>query len=169
MRGTLKHNWRWGRGLVWGWLLLLTLQIGLGVASCTSIECAVQNKVETKYAVPDTLNDTLTIRSRRANGTDTLLLNRKARPTSFALPISYQNPVDTLLFETKKLKVVDTVWISKTSQPHFESVDCGVGYFHHISSVTSTHLGIDSIVLTNADVNYDQSKDHFRVYFKKRN
>jgi len=137
--------------------------------ACSSIECPVQNTVATVYQCNDTLKDTLTVRTRRMDGSDPVLLNQKAAPTSFSLPVSYQRAVDTLFFETKRLAVVDTVWVEKIDMPHFESVDCGVAYFHEIKSVRCTNLGIDSIVITKSFVDYDPSNAHFLIYFKARN
>lgn len=88
------------------------------------------------------------------------------------LPISYQNHEDTLIFELKDTFNVlrrDTVWIAKTNQPHFESVDCNISYFHEITSVRWTNEAIDSIGINKKDVNYDASTEHFHIYFKARN
>lgn len=143
-------------------LLLLT-------AACSSIECPVQNIVACYYEVNDTLKDTLTIRSATKKGKDTLLLNMSQNTTSFKLPLSYQRDVDTLIFVTTKLAVIDTVWVYKTDMPHFESVDCGVAYFHELKDVRCTHLGIDSIVIKKTFIDYDLSTPHLRIYFKSRN
>ncbi len=137
--------------------------------ACSSIECPVQNTVATVYECGDTLKDTLTVHTKLKSGKDTILLNKKINATGFKLPISYQHPVDTLLFETVKLAVTDTVWVEKSDFPHFESVDCGVSYFHELRSVRSTNQGIDSIVITKSFVDYDPSKAHILIYFKSRN
>lgn len=136
--------------------------------ACSSIECPVQNTVATVYELSDTLKDTLTVWTKHRNRKDTVLLNMKANPTKFELPVSYQNHIDTLLFGTRRLAVVDTVWLEKEDMPHFESVDCGVSYFHRLTSVRSTHLGIDTIVITKSYVDYDLSSAHLIITFKNR-
>ncbi len=136
--------------------------------SCSSIECPVQNTVATVYACGDTLKDTLTVKTVKKNGKDTILLNQKINATGFQLPVSYQHQVDTLLFTTQKLAVTDTVWVEKSDMPHFESVDCGMSYFHELRSVRCTQHGIDSIVITKSFVDYDLSNAHFLIYFKNR-
>ncbi len=136
--------------------------------ACSSIECPVQNTVATVYECNDTLKDTLTVKTVKKNRKDTILLNKKINPIGFSLPISYQRDVDTLLFETTRLAVTDTVWVEKTDMPHFESVDCGVSYFHELRSVRSTKQGIDSVVIVNSNVNYDLSNAHILIYFKAR-
>ena len=150
-------------------LLLLT--------ACSSIDCPVQNTVYTVYTLhksdlsTDTLNgDTLTVYSRRHNGSDTLLLNQITAVTQFTLPMGYSNPEDTLYFYLKVAdgETTDTVWIKKENQPHFESVDCSAAFFHHITAVRHTRNGIDSIAINKSTVNYDGNTEHFHLYLKAR-
>ena len=135
---------------------------------CSSIECPVQNTVACIYQLNDTLKDTLTVMTIRKNR-DTITLNRAQTPLTFKLPVSYQCATDTLLFKTYRLAVVDTVWVSKTDIPHFESVDCGVSYFHQISEVRCTHNGIDSIKISKSFIDYVPDEPHLLIYFKARN
>ena len=146
--------------------------------SCTSIDCPVQNLVYTNYALKkadgstDTLNiDTLWIKTKRADGTDTLLLNALcgSTATKFSLPISYTQPEDvfiTQLTDTSGIPDIDTIRIKKENYPHFESVDCQAAYFHEITSVATTQNIIDSIVINNPHVNYDATTAHFNLYLK---
>lgn len=145
--------------------------------SCTSIDCPVQNTVYTIYKMyksdgtRDTLRDTLTIYISRSNGTDSVLLNRSVNTTEMDLPISYSGAVDTLCLVTKDtLSVIrfDTIFVSKTNTPHFESVDCSASFFHEITDVKYTRNIIDSIVINKPSVNYDSSTEHFHVYLKPR-
>lgn len=144
------------------------------MCACSSIDCPVENIVATSYglyksgATADTLTDTLTIFTKTARGTDTVLLNRGVRISSISLPISYTNAEDTLLFaryDSTKI-ALDTVYIQKENYPHFESVDCQLSYFHTITGVKCTTKGIDSIVINNPSVSYDSSIENFRIYFK---
>jgi hypothetical protein len=82
--------------------------------------------------------------------------------------VSYQSPVDTLVFETIRLAAIDTVWLEKQDIPHFESVDCSALFFHNITAVRSTHIGIDTIIITNPTVDYDPSNPHLYIRFKAR-
>lgn len=156
----------------------LLLSVFLHAAfSCSSIDCPVQNLVYTNYdlykstGVVDTLHDTLYVFSMRTDGTDTTLFNRGINVTSFSLPIGSANPEDTLFFVrvgADNVFLIDTVCIKKENYPHFESVDCSASFFHKITAVRSTRNGIDSIVINHADVNYDTSQKHYRIYFKNR-
>lgn len=147
--------------------------------SCYSIDCPVENVVATVYkplksdGTADTIVDTLTILSRRINGTDTTLLDHKTQTTLFQLPVGYTNPEDTLIFCLKdtatKLTYYDTLYIKKENEPHFESVDCNISFFHTINATRlSSHNVIDSIAINKKAVNYDLSTEHFRIYFKAR-
>lgn len=152
------------------------------LSACTSIDCPVDNIVATVCTLykpdgvtPDTLRtDTLTITSPLSQSGDTTLVNRLVNATTIQLPVSYFQPVDTLYLTladtltTSQHKVYhDTVYISKTNTPHFESVDCNMSYFHEITEISHTHHRIDSIVIKKSSVNYDLTNDHLRFYFNK--
>ena len=135
----------------YSWLhigMLLTILI---LAACSSVDCPLNNTVYANYKLMGkvtTLPDMLTISTTRQDGSDSILINRQ----------------DTLYFQTNTL--IDTVWIEKTNHPHFESVDCGLNYFHTITGVSCTHNAIDSIVINKKEVTYDISQQHFYIYFK---
>ena len=153
--------------------------VGVGLVllfACSSIDCPVQNTVETKYAIMGAdgqatkLADSLYIWTQRADGRDTLL-NSGVGLGEFSLQISYTNPEDTLIFyivDSYHQETLDTVFLKKENIPHFESVDCAAHFFHRLTAVRSTHSGIDSIAIVNPNVNYDQSKTHLNIYFKQR-
>ena len=79
----------------------LALLVAVLMSACSSIDCPVKNTVRTYYslkapgAAVDTLKDTLSITSHRADGTDTVLLNRAISIVSFSLHVGYSNPEDT--------------------------------------------------------------------------
>lgn len=154
--------------------LFFVMGIVLAVASCTSIDCPVQNTVRTYYALQkadetaDTLKDTLTIKSVRIDRSDTTLLNSCISQSTFSLPIGSANPEDTLYFHFRNhpFSAVDTVWIKKENIPHFESVDCSASFFHNITAVRCTHHAIDSININTPQVDYDPQTVHFHLYLK---
>lgn len=149
-------------------LLLLTI-------ACSSIDCPVQNVVATIYKMEkadgtaDTLHDKLSIFTRRSNGILDTLVNNSTNTTLLQLPVGYTNPEDTLLFEVTDASGIysDSVYIKKENEPHFESVDCNIAYFHTITGVRlSSHNVIDTIIINKTAVNYDLSTEHFRIVFK---
>jgi hypothetical protein len=140
----------------------------------------------------DTLKDTLTvITEQRIAEHDPVVLNRTVNTMKVELPISYQGEEDVFYFlrsfpydiETTTVNnegievdtiihymayIADTVTVVKTNTKHFESIDCTPSFFHTIRDVRYTTNGIDSIVIQNPEVNYDPTKEHFRLYFKSR-
>lgn len=154
--------------------LTVATLVALAFTACTSIDCPVENVVETSYKLlkadgtQDTLStDTLTISTTRRDGNDTVLLNRSLNTTAFTLPISSGAETDTLLLElTDSLgSTYNYIYVTKTDQPHFESVDCSMSHFHTITNVTWSGSDIDSVVINKTSVNYDSSTPHLYLYF----
>ena len=146
----------------------LPLFLLLFLASCSSVDCPLNNTVYANYKLMGrvtTLTDPLTIWTNRNDGNDTILINQQVNTDSFTLPVSYARDRDTLFFRTNT--TLDTVTIDKTNIPHFESVDCGMNYFHEVTGIHYTRNAIDSITIQNRDITYDTSKKHFYVYFKE--
>ena len=149
-------------------LALLWVCLVLIVASCSSVDCPLNNTVYANYVLRGpvtTMPNTLTILTHRQDGTDSILINQQVNTDSFTLPVSYAQTEDVLVFHTGHL--TDTVVIEKTNEPHFESVDCGLNYFHTLTGVRYTRHALDSIVINHNQVNYDASQKHFFVYFKE--
>lgn len=152
--------------------------VALVVSACSSVDCPLNNRVYTSYKLAgavDTLHDTLTVATPRTidnAGEDTVLINRLTLTDSLALPMSYQRDEDTFFFTLAQrgtgLQTVDTVWVAKNNEPHFESVDCSPAMFHTITGVRFTRHAIDSIKVNNNKVTYNDAKAHFLIYFKNR-
>lgn len=146
------------------------------LTACSTIDCPVENTVAVQYEIRDkagnelSITDSLSIISTRQDG-DYIILNRLSNKSSFSIPISYAYPEDVLYFCFKNLDndsiVVDTVCIEKDDFPHFESVDCNASFFHEITNVQYTRHYIDSLVLLNKSVTYDQTTVHFRLVPKR--
>ena len=139
--------------------------------SCSTIDCPFNAFVYSKYKLAgdvEKLSDYLTVSINKLDGTDNDLLNSITEVDSFMLPMSYSQPEDVLYFNRTSggMSVVDTVVVKKQDIPHFESIDCNPAFFHRIENVSYTHHGIDSIVILNKNVTYDESKTHFQIYFK---
>lgn len=173
----------------WNGRKLLSLAVAGLLVSCSSIDCPIDNIVSVQYEVRDKagnalpLTDTLSVASTRLDGENILLdittllngkyniLNKLTGESAFSLPISQSHPEDILFFCFKDsvTLVVDTVWIKKEDIPHFESVDCSAAFFHELTDVRHTHNAIDSLVLVNTSVTYDDKTIHFYLYPKTGN
>lgn len=145
------------------------------LCACSTIDCPLNSSVYSTYSVvssagaTDTLHDTLTVFTQRiSDGQDTILLNQSVATTSFSLPMSYAGDSDKLIFMFKGEDtgaVYDTVAVSKSNEPHFESTDCAASYFHTVSGIVHTCNVIDSISIVNNYVTNDANTTHFNVYF----
>ncbi len=148
----------------------LAFIVSLMLLSCNENNCTMENSVLCRYAFIDSetqketaLNDTLSIFTKAGKR----ILNRATGINGMQLPMSYSLPTDTLLlrFTSTSGSATDTLCISHTNLPHFESLECGTSFFHKI---TNTYINrrkptpecptaIDSILLVNPNVNYDQT------------
>jgi hypothetical protein len=154
------------------------LTLVAALVACTSIDCPVENLVYTNYELrkadgtADALNtDTVWIWTKRADGTDTLLVNGLcgSSANSFTLQISYTDPEDVFILYLRTQEensYLDTFRIKKENYPHFESVDCQASFFHELKSVRHTTNAIDSIIIKNTTVDYDTKTVHFYLYPK---
>jgi len=142
------------------------------LAACSTVDCPLNSYVGTYYKLKGTVSKLplpLTVSTSRHEFGDTVLINQLNNADSFALPMSYAAPSDVLYFSfqpTEGQAINDTVEIQKEDIPHFESVDCSPAIFHKITGVRTTQHAIDSIVINNANVNYDYAKAHLYIYFK---
>ena len=126
--------------------------------ACEDIDCSLNNTVKLTtgfYANGKqvAINDTLTVTT---TGSDSILLNHYYNVSKMELPMSFWNTTDTLILMVKGMDYTtqDSVWISKTNTPHFESPDCPSHMFHNITGVSCTHNFIDSITIIHPNVNY---------------
>lgn len=142
------------------------------LASCSNIDCPLTNKVYAKWSFykadqQDNLTDTLYV-YLRVNGTDSLVVNKLYNAKEVLLPMSYYNAADTLSFEMKSTgfrSYKDMVIVQKDNAPHFNSPECGTWVAHYIQHVTHTHNNVDSITVTNQNVDINEV-ENFRIYFK---
>ncbi len=150
------------------------------MAGCVSLDCPVNNTVFCVYNLqkpngsPDTLGvDTLTVRTPRADGKDTVLVSRLcgSKATQFKVQVSHTQPMDLVclsLQDTLGGEWLDTIRIYKTNTPHFESVDCKANYFHTLTGVKHTNNIIDSVIINKKEIDYDTSTAHILLRLKAR-
>ena len=145
-------------------LLLLT--------ACSSIDCPLNNVVYLKMTLDDgsgRMSDTLDVIAHRPILGDTTMVNSLVEAGSAWVEMSYAQDVDVLILsrhDSLWRTSTDTLYVEKSNQPHFESVDCAPTYFHEIKSVSHTHHGLDSAVLYKTTVDYDTTRTNVKLYFK---
>ncbi len=158
--------------------LFATFLLTAFVIGCETTQCPINNVVYSTYGfytyadgtteVPIQILDTLTV---TAAGTDSVLINRLYNGSTIELPVSYNQPVDTLVFQfTDAQSQVreDTIWVYKENIPHYESPECPSAMFHYITDVRWTQLLINSVSIVNPNINYNVS-ENFKIYFHSGN
>ena len=159
--------------------LLLPALIALPSA-CSNIDCPLDSVVVATVGLYDadthasmTLTDTLTVAA--AGSVDTVLLNRAEGISSFTLPLRQGADADTLLLRfaaASGAQRTDTLFLTHTNTPHFETIDCPSTVFHNLtgarfSRATSTlaPLSIDSVSIVRSTVNYDDI-ENIRLFLR---
>ena len=158
--------------------LVVAMIAGLGLSACSSIDCPLNNRTYASFKLAGDVTklvDTLTVSTPRNIDNpeeDTVLINRLVDTDSLSLPMSYQRTEDIYIFtfvqKDTELKIIDTLWVSKENEPHFESVDCNPVMFHTIKDVRFTQRAIDDIKVNYNKVTYNDAKAHFLIYLKNR-
>lgn len=147
--------------------MLLTLSLG----SCDTVDCSLNNTVFCYLSFYDgggqkvALKDTLSV---TAYGTDKVLFNRGVGKSDVAIPMSYYNDADTLVFTLwgNDYRTSSTVVVDKKNIVHFESPDCPVNMFHDITAAGVLRgKMIDSVKVVKPSVNY-QRDENIRIYVK---
>lgn len=163
---------------------ILTFLAALLLAACVSLDCPVNNLVQTRFDLqtidgqPDTLGvDTMWVYAERADGTDTLLVNSLCgtKATYFRIPMSYTQAEDIITIVVRDTCITtgqhewrDVIHVKKENKAHFEGVDCKASYFHTLTSVSSTDELIDTVIINKTEVNYDASTAHFLLRLNDR-
>ena len=158
--------------------LVVAMIAGLGLSACSSIDCPLNNRTYASFKLAGDVTklvDTLTVSTPRNIDNpeeDTVLINRLVDTDSLSLPMSYPRTEDIYIFafvqKDTELKTIDTLWVSKENEPHFESVDCNPVMFHTIKDVRFTQRAIDDIKVNYNKVTYNDAKAHFLIYLKNR-
>ena len=154
--------------------------LGVALCACESVSCPLNNTVESVYgfyaalyddngqlvkdqgiSIGDTLNVTLL-------GPDSIIANRVTNQSGVNLPVSFYEDTDVIEFAlTDTLSRVgrDTLWINKRNTHHWDDPSCPVHMWHQVLDVRSTHHLIDTVLVTNPQINYD-GLENFQIYFR---
>ncbi|MGM9693827.1 MAG: DUF6452 family protein [Alloprevotella sp.] len=172
------------------------------LGACTNIDCPLDNVVMMQCGIYDAETEqplTLPVEwalSVKPAGRDTILLNRAYGVESFLLPLKEGEEKDTLLFffappstntgeeegteegeETENPPVTasivpDTLFVTHTRTPHFESVDCPASVFHNITDASTKaspqnqlRWTLERVKLVRTTVNYDDI-ENLRIYLR---
>ena len=101
-------------------------------------------------------------------GPDSIIANRVTNQSGVNLPVSFYEDTDVIEFAlTDTLSRVgrDTLWIHKRNTHHWDDPSCPVHMWHQVLGVRSTHHLIDTVLVTNPQINYD-GLENFQIYFR---
>ena len=152
--------------------LLSTFLIIIGMASCSGEDCPINNTVMGKMTFYNqhgdavSINAILSVSAVRPQG-DSVILNQKTLASEVNIPLSYKHETDTFVFcydFNGTTILYDSLYISHTNTPTLVSIDCGTAMFHSITSVSSTHHLIDTLILKSPEVNYDERENIQVIY-----
>lgn len=148
------------------------LLILMSTAACSGDDCPINNTVRGKMAFYNSFGDAvsinciLSVSAVRRQG-DSVILNQKLNPSDLSFPLSYTHERDTFIFcyDFNGSRIVyDTLYIGHTNTPTLVSVDCGTAMFHNITSASSTHTLIDTLIIKSPEVDYDERENIQVIY-----
>lgn len=119
-----------------------------------------ENGIDEKYEFPDVLNVSMMI-----NGRDSTVVNHITNASELQLPMSYVYECDTILFSYKN-NATDTLYVKHENIPYFVSMECGTAMYHRIQEIEHTTAFIDSVVIVNNYINYDNN-ENVKLYLVK--
>lgn len=144
---------------------LIAVGLLIGCLSCNDTDCTISNTAYVYYGFYDrngarvALPTAVTV---TAAGTDSVLINQESNMNSMQLPLSYTNTEDTFVVRFSEL-LFDTIFVTHQNIPHFISMDCGTGMYHHIEKIRCARRVFDSVQVVNPDITYD-AKEHIKIY-----
>lgn len=153
--------------IISGLIVLLFMQVGM--SSCSSEDCPINNMVVGKMQFYNQLGDavaingTLSVNVVRPQG-DSVVLNQLYNAAQISFPLSYTQQTDTLIFDYNRGAAYDTLYVSHTNIPTLVSVDCGTAMFHTITAAHSTHHVIDTLIIKSPKVDYDERENIQVIY-----
>ena len=110
---------------------------------------AQKDTINESYSYPDTLTVKLII-----NGNDSTIVNRLVGASELQLPVSYTHECDTLIFEYSG-NTNDTLYVEHSNTPYFNSTDCGMAMYHHVTGVRHTNNMIDSAAINEPLIDFN--------------
>lgn len=149
------------------WILVCVLA---GLCACSDTDCTVSNTAYVNYGFYDqngsqvafTVPVTVT-----AAGTDSVLINQESELKLMQLPLRYTSTEDTFVVHLSET-LFDSIYVAHQNIPHFISMDCGTGMYHHIDRIRCAGRVFDSIQVVNPDITYD-ANEHVKIYLTNNN
>ena len=97
------------------------------------------------------------------NGRDSIVVNHIQGTKQLTLPMSYTQECDTVILSYSN-DVTDTLYVRHSNIPFYQSMECGVIMHHKLLGASHTDNFIDSVAITNADINFGNN-ENIKIYF----
>ena len=153
-------------------LSLLALIAGIVLlCGCDLLDCTGTSSVKLRIQFYDStgnkcyLMDSLTI---TAEGTDSILLNRKMMASEVEVPLSYMRDADTFVLRHsgEDYVEIDYLTVEKDNYQYFESPDCPTRIMHTINDVHCSSEWIESVQIVERKVGFEDVV-HLNIYVKE--
>ena len=152
--------------------VLLATAAMIIVAGCDNgYDCALNNisynnmgfytiadNSEAEYAFPAPLTVSLMV-----NGKDSVVVNHITEAGEVSLPMSYTQNTDTVVFHYEDA-LTDSIYISHSNIPYYQSMECGTLMFHKLEDVKHTNVWIEATEIINKNVNFE-GHENIKIYF----
>ncbi len=91
--------------------------------------------------------------------------------SKFAFSLAQDTGVVKVFFQSDSTssdpQTIDTLLLHYDRQPHFISTACGYETFFSINRIEYSQQVIDTVILSNANVNNDVNKEHIKIVIRK--
>lgn len=146
------------------------LSVFMCICACSDSDCTTSNTAYVNYGFYDqdgspiafTVPVTVT-----AAGTDSVLINQESEMRIMQLPLRYTSTEDTFVVHLNET-LFDSIYVTHQNIPHFISMDCGTGMYHHIDGIRCAGRVFDSIQIVNPDITYN-ANEHVKIYLTDNN
>ena len=101
--------------------------------------------------------------SLMVNGKDSLFINHITDADEISLPMSYTQDIDTVIFLYED-GMRDSLYITHSNEPYYQSMECGTLMFHSISEVEHTGVWMEKAAIKNKKVNF-KGNENIKIYF----
>ena len=101
--------------------------------------------------------------SLMVNGKDSLFINHLTDAEDISLPMSYTQSIDTVIFLYED-GLRDSLYITHSNEPYYQSMECGTLMYHSISEVEHTGVWMEDVAIKNKKVNF-KGNENIKIYF----
>ena len=165
------------RIILHGKTIVLILIAAMGMACNNTSTCLTPKTVVLRAGFYVMQNDTLQADSMLINanviidGASSLFGFNLKNASSFQTTISPTADSVVVYFQSDSTsfdpETIDTIRVFYTSKLNFISTACGYEYYHTLNGAKSTHNSIDTVKISNAELDGNANTEHLAILLKK--